>query len=70
MRSSPLFTFFGFPAATTVDSDEKIAQELASEGLSGVADQDTYSLNARLDHQHVAAYDRRRRKYQQLGSPD
>ena len=42
------------------DSHEQIAAELIAEGLSGVADEDTWILNARLDHHYANLHQRRR----------
>ncbi len=44
------------------DSHEKIAAELIAEGLSGEADEDTWILNARLDHHHANLHQRRRQR--------
>lgn len=47
-------------AEDDVDSSERIAREMMAEGLSGVADEDTWLLNSRIDHRHFERYDRLR----------
>jgi hypothetical protein len=50
------------PIHDEADSHERIAAELIAEGLSGVAEEDTWILNARLDHHHANLHQRRRQR--------
>lgn len=60
MKSHPLSKFHAILVEVEVDSNEKIAQEMLTEGLSGSPDEDTWTLNARLDHHHFDTHSRER----------
>ena len=60
MKSHPLSKLHAILVEADVDSNELIARELLAEGLSGIPDQDTWALNAALDHHHFDFYDRQR----------
>jgi len=49
MTSHPISKLHAILVEDAVDSHERIAQELIDEGLSGVADDDTWRLNSRLE---------------------
>jgi hypothetical protein len=61
MKSNPLSKLHAILVQVEVDSNEMIAQEMLAEGLSGNPDEDTWTLNARLDHAHFDAHSRQRR---------
>jgi hypothetical protein len=60
MKSNPLSKLHAILVEVEVDSNEMIAREMLAEGLSGVPEEDTWTLNARLDHHHFDVYDRQR----------
>ena len=42
-----------------IDSTKMIVQEMQDQGLSGVADEDTWLLNSRIDDLHFRTHNRR-----------
>ena len=60
MKSNPLSKLHAILAEDDVDSNELIAREMMDEGLSGRPDEDTWTLNSRIDHLHFETYDRQR----------
>jgi hypothetical protein len=60
MKSNPLSKLNAILVEDEVDSNEMIAQEMMNEGLSGIPDEDTWTLNSRIDHHHFDTYDRLR----------
>ena len=60
MKSRHLSMFLEFRVEDATASNEHIAQEMMVEGLSGVPDEDTWTLNSRLDHDHFQSHNRQR----------
>ena len=60
MKSNPLSKLHTILAEVEVDSNEMIAQEMLAEGLSGDPEEDTWMLNARIDHHHFNTHSRHR----------
>jgi len=60
MKSRHLSKLHAMLVEDDVDSNEKIAQEMMVEGLSGVPDEDTWLLNSRIDHRHFERHERLR----------
>jgi hypothetical protein len=60
MKSNTLSKLHAILVEADVDSNELIAQEMLAEGLSGVPEEDTWMLNARLDHHHFNTHSRHR----------
>lgn len=60
MKSHPLSMLHAILVEDDVDSNELIAQEMMAEGLSGIPDEDTWTLNSRIDHLHFTTHDRLR----------
>lgn len=56
MKSNPLSKFRAILVGVDVNPNEMIAHEMLVEGLSGNPEEDTWTLNARLDHHHFNAY--------------
>ncbi|HEY5302669.1 MAG TPA: hypothetical protein VIJ86_01280 [Acidimicrobiales bacterium] len=61
MRTHILSKIHSTLAGQDTDSSEKIARELVKQGLTGVADEDTWRLNSRIDHHEFETHDRARR---------
>jgi hypothetical protein len=60
MKSHPLSKLRAILVEVEVDSNEMIVQEMLAEGLSGVPNEDTWTLNARLDQHHFHVHNRQR----------
>ena len=60
MKSKSLSKLHAILVEVEVDSNELIVREMMAEGLSGIPDEDTRMLNARLDHHHFETYSRQR----------
>ena len=60
MKSRHFSIFLDFRLDDATASNEQIAQEMMVEGLSGVPDEDTWTLNSRLDDDHFQAHNRQR----------
>lgn len=60
MKSITLSKLHAILVEVEVDSNEMIAQEMLAEGLSGDPEEDTWMLNARIDHHHFNTHSRHR----------
>ncbi len=60
MKSITLSKLHAILVEVEVDSNEMIAQEMLAEGLSGDSEENTWMLNARIDHHHFNAHSRHR----------
>ncbi len=60
MKSITLSKLHAILVEVEVDSNEMIAQEMLAEGLSGDPEEDTWMLNARIDHHHFDTHSRHR----------
>jgi hypothetical protein len=61
MRTHILSKIHSTLAGQDTDSSEEIARELVKQGLTGVADEDTWRLNSRIDYHEFETHDRARR---------
>ncbi len=61
MRTNILSKIHSTLVDRDVDSSEEIARDLVSQGLTGVADEDTWRLNSRIDGHEFQVHERARR---------
>lgn len=68
MRTHILSKIHSTLAGQDTDSSEEIARELVKQGLTGVADEDTWRLNSSIDYHERARRTRGRGRFNHLTS--